>query len=316
VGTAYLWPRLDEGEVRVRIPSGSLIVLAISGAIVRTFVDPKSWCGPRTLEIFGLTLKAFFDETGTHRGSPVTCMGGYVFDEHGEDQFSAEWHEVLQPFTQCGIEFFHANKCYGLKGEFRNLNDEQRSALFTKLIILIRRTAKFGIISAIRDEIFASVMQRNKFQTFTGSKYTVCALRSLTLLEQWADEHRFDGRIVYLFESGNEHQGEADAMMQAIRKTPKMREAFRYQRHDFVGKAAFPPLQAADMFVWLFQRWFCQKKQDRFLKELLRDGGISHLYQEVTDLSLNMLALVNMHYGVKSDRKYQTQRGRIKKYQV
>jgi len=76
-------------------------------------------------------------------------------------------------------------------------------------------------------------------------------------------------------------------------------------------------LQAADMFVWLFQKWFSESNQDPFLRDLLLpEGGISHLYQPISDLSLGMLALMNMHYGVKSKRKYETQTGKVIKYSV
>jgi hypothetical protein len=63
-------------------------------------------------------LKACFDETGTHDGALITCMGGYVFDEAGEQEFIKEWVRFLQPFSRRGIKVFHANKCHGLKGEF------------------------------------------------------------------------------------------------------------------------------------------------------------------------------------------------------
>ena len=219
-------------------------------------------------------LKACCDETGTHVGAPITCMGGYVFDEDGEKSFTSEWVKVLQPLKARGIEFFHANKCYQRKGEFSELDVEEKNNLFAAIIALTRRTAKFGMVSGIKDTVFTEVMQRNKFQTFTGSKYTVCALRSLTLIEQWADENKFDGKILYLFESGNEYSGEANAMMEIISKNQEMRKAFRYENHDFIKKSLLPPLQAADMFVWLFQKWFAERKQNPFLRDLLQDGGV------------------------------------------
>jgi hypothetical protein len=184
----------------------------------------------------------------------MTCMGGYVFDEDGEKEFTSEWVKVMQPFKSRGIEFFHANKCYRLWGDFKVIDETEKNMLFNSLIALTRRTAKFGMVSGIKDGVFTEVMHRNKFQTFTGSKYTVCALRSLTLVQQWADENKFDGKILYLFESGNEHRGEADEMMKKIKKTPQLRKDFRYENHDFLSKSLLPPLQAADMFVWLFQK--------------------------------------------------------------
>lgn len=155
-------------------------------------------------------------------------MGGYVFDEAGEQEFTREWLRFLKPFSRRGIKVFHANKCHGLKGEFDVMDKEDKENLFTSLIALTRQTAKLGMVSGIRDEVFKTVIARNKFQTFTGSKYTVCALRSLTLIAQWANENKFNGKIVYQFESGNEHQGEANAMMNAIKKSPQMRVTYYY----------------------------------------------------------------------------------------
>jgi len=247
----------------------------------------------------------------------MTCVGGYVFDENGEKNFTSEWVEVMQPFKSRGIEFFHANKCYPRVGDFEAISEDEKNLLFNSLIALTRRTAKFGMVSGIKDSVFTEVMQRNKFQTFTGSKYTVCALRSLTLVQQWANENNFDGKIVYLFEDGNEHRGEADEMMKTIKKSPQLRKDFCYEDHGFLSKSLLPPLQAADMFVWLFQKWFSESNQDPFLRDLLLpEGGISHLYQPISDLSLGMLALMNMHYGVKSKRKYETQTGKVIKYSV
>lgn len=243
-------------------------------------------------------------------------MGGYVFDEGGEQEFAKEWVRFLEPFSRRGIKAFHANKCHGLKGEFNVLGKEEKERLFTSLIALTKRTAKLGIVSAIRDEVFKTVIARNKFQAFTGSKYTICALRSLTFIEQWADENKFEGKIVYQFESGNEHQGEANAMMNAIKNSPQTRAAYYYQHHEFIEKRLLPSLQAADMLVWLFQRWFSRSHQDHFLKTLLEKGSIKHMYQEITDLSVSMLALQNMHYGIKSDRKYETQKGPTKTYRM
>lgn len=154
-----------------------------------------------------VVLKACCDETGTHSGAPITCMGGYVFDEEGERNFTTEWIDVLGPFKEHGIKLFHANKCYHLKGDFQNITEAEKKLLFDALISLTRRTARFGMASWIKDEVFERGVKRNKFQSFTGSKYTVCALRSLNLIEQWANENNFDGKVIYLFESGNEYQG-------------------------------------------------------------------------------------------------------------
>jgi len=260
-------------------------------------------------------LTAFCDETGTHGCAPLTCVGGYVFDEDGQKAFTEKWAEVMEPLRRRGIRYFHAAPCNAGDEPFSNLNFAERQALFGDLISLVRDTAKFGMAAGIEDHIFKEVMERNKVQEFTGSKYTACALRSLSSLQQWADEQGFDGKILYRFESGNEHQGEADCMMRCIADSPDLSKRFRYEGHSFEPKYSLLPLQAADLWVWLWQRAFSDENWSAYLRSLLRKPGhIPHYVHHMTDLSLNMLALVNMTYGVKSNREYERQNGKVRTY--
>ena len=41
-------------------------------------------------------LTAFCDETNTHAGAELTCVGGYIFDEDGQNRFTEKWAEVLK----------------------------------------------------------------------------------------------------------------------------------------------------------------------------------------------------------------------------
>ena len=35
------------------------------------------------------SLKAYFDETGTHKGAPLVCVAGYLFDNDAANKFEA-----------------------------------------------------------------------------------------------------------------------------------------------------------------------------------------------------------------------------------
>jgi hypothetical protein len=47
-------------------------------------------------------LRAFFDETGTHDGHPITAVAGFLFDTVGLDRFEAGWlkrsADLKEPF--------------------------------------------------------------------------------------------------------------------------------------------------------------------------------------------------------------------------
>jgi len=35
------------------------------------------------------SMKAYFDETGTHKGAPLVCVAGYLFDNDAANKFKA-----------------------------------------------------------------------------------------------------------------------------------------------------------------------------------------------------------------------------------
>jgi hypothetical protein len=260
-------------------------------------------------------LSVFCDETGTHKGAPLTCVGGYAFDKNGQRLFAEQWAAVLEPLRDKGIGCFRASPCNTGNGPFANLTIPERHTLFEDLIRVVRCTARFGMVAGIEDQIFQEVMRRNKVQSHTGSKYTVCALRSLVLLGRWADENNCEDGIEYFFESGNESQGEADFMMKNIAASPELVTRFRYAGHWFHPKSSLPCLQAADLLLWLWQKAFAEKRFSSYFEYLRKKpNAIPHYVAHISDASLNIMAMVNMFYGVQSNRKYETQQGSVRTY--
>lgn len=48
--------------------------------------------------------EVYIDESGTHDGSPVMCVAGYLFLKAGANRFTREWGKVLKREK---IPFFH-----------------------------------------------------------------------------------------------------------------------------------------------------------------------------------------------------------------
>jgi hypothetical protein len=165
-------------------------------------------------------ITAFCDETKTDDRSDLSFVGGYIFDADGQKAFTEKWAGVLKPLSSRGIRYFHASPCHANEDEFKNLSFAERRALFGDLISLIRSTAKCAIAVSLFDKDFKEILQRNKFQEYTGTKYTACALRAVSGIAQWAHDEKIEGKISYRFESGNEHQPEADFMMRQIESNP------------------------------------------------------------------------------------------------
>jgi hypothetical protein len=263
-------------------------------------------------------LTAFCDETHVQNSAEFSFVGGYIFDAEGQQRFTEKWAAVLRPLQSRGVRFFHAAPCHAGQDAFNNISFAERRALFGDLISLIRATAKCGIAVSLQDEIFKKAIERNKFQEFTGAKYTACSFRLLTAIAAWADENKFEGKIAYRFESGNEHQSEADFMMRQIENNSALSEQFRYGGHSFEAKDALLPLQAADLWVWLCQKMWYQENNgpDPYWDNLRKQPGIPHLMHKIGDVSFGTLAFMNMALGIKSNRDYEKQTGNVRRYTI
>ncbi len=51
-----------------------------------------------------VTIEAYFDESGTHAGSPFLCVAGYLFEATKRREFDTEWRTMLADFD---LPFFH-----------------------------------------------------------------------------------------------------------------------------------------------------------------------------------------------------------------
>ena len=49
-------------------------------------------------------LDAYFDDSGTHQGSPAISVAGYMSTPDRWKRFESEWRETLDAY---GVEFFH-----------------------------------------------------------------------------------------------------------------------------------------------------------------------------------------------------------------
>ena len=270
-------------------------------------------------------LTAFCDESmsgpNADSESKITCVGGYLFNEDQQKSFSEQWSVILKPLKSKGISYFHAYNCFNRidepRNKWSNLNFAERYGLMGDLVTVIRSSAIMGFVAKIDDQIFDREMARNKLQNSVGSKYAICTFRVLNFWGRWANENSLQGKIIYRFESGNEHEPELGYMLKQIADNPILSERFRYGTHSFEPKDAMLPLQAADLLMWLLQRSKSPTTQTRELfKRLLFQSGrdVAHKIEHITSISLNMTALEFMDLNIRSNKKHPEQTGPVRTY--
>ncbi len=195
-------------------------------------------------------VEAYFDESGSHEGSPVLCVAGYLFERDAAKNLSEEWHTVLEPK---GLTHFHMIDCAHGVEEFAELSLDERIDIQTQLIKIIKKYHTRRIVSLMVPDDYQDLMP---FHGNMGSDYNYCLWNCLEGVRLWVDEAQFDGDIAYFFESGHASQSEANRIMEFAFANEGSRRPFRYMSHAFVDKKKFPPVQAADILAWqMFTDW-------------------------------------------------------------
>lgn len=87
-------------------------------------------------------LLAYLDPSGTHKGSPMISIAGFVAEESKWDHFGAGWSEVLSKASwPSKLTRFHMFDCVHCEGEFfeGRWRFAERLALYGELVVVIRK---------------------------------------------------------------------------------------------------------------------------------------------------------------------------------
>ena len=200
-------------------------------------------------------LQAYFDESGSHDGSPVLCVAGYLFEKDQCGELDLGWKRTLDRYE---LPFFHMVDCAHGNPPFDKLSRDERIAVETELIGLIRSHALLGVGAAVVESEYEEIFPLSDRIALSdspsihlpGTPYTYCCWTALAAIYAWIMASNFDGEIVYFFEAGHKHGNEANAIMSRIFKAPQLRSEYRYAAHSFVHKEKVRPIQAADLIAW------------------------------------------------------------------
>ncbi len=198
-------------------------------------------------------MEAYFDESGTHAGSAVVCLAGFILDSEAAEQMEIAWVEMLQVY---GLPFFHMVDCAHGSGYFKKLSEQERVAAQTRAIELMRTYITRCFVVSVVPEVIAQVAPSSPL---LGSPYSICAHCCLLFPGMWADANNYNGKINYLFESGHRSQSEANAIMNKVFSFEELVENYRYNSHKFADKRELILLQAADIIAWLWHTE-CKRK--------------------------------------------------------
>ncbi|MGH9711893.1 MAG: DUF3800 domain-containing protein [Candidatus Acidiferrales bacterium] len=252
--------------------------------------------------------QAFFDESGTHQDSPLICVAGYLFSRDGAAHFADCWEAEVRPLLPSDADVFHAGDCFHRAGGFAGLASGESERIFDAMIRITKRTMAEGFIVAVpRGAYEAEVKRQPKVSLFIGSAYSLCAMRCVENAAGWLNSQGLVGDVEYIFEAGYEYAGEASNFFSAIGRSKELKSRYRLARYAFKPKRNAPPLQAADLLAWEWQRAYGtamvpanQGRAWRGTLQSLRER--SHLVEHISDIGVVISAMVNSVYGLQSNR--------------
>lgn len=224
-------------------------------------------------------IECYSDASGSSDQTNI-AVGAYVSTVDRWDRFKTLWKAQLEAE---GVEYFRRSEMEPpFHGEFAKLGwtKEYQIPVVRRLQTIIKGHTIKGVAKAVRNKAFAEMMPLQVKKMY-GGPFGWCVLLNLVDLGLWA--RRGDRWINYVFEAGDEGQGQINTSIQELYGDERSRELLRIASWSFApkkGPSALVQLQAADFIAFESYKDIVnhlappEKKRDARLsrKHLIRKG--------------------------------------------
>jgi Protein of unknown function (DUF3800) len=183
-------------------------------------------------------LSLHCDASGKGHEELMVVAGFLGFDSEWKT-FVPRWNATLHDF---GITYFHMREFAHSTGQFRHLKgkEDKRIELFRRVTEIISSHANYWIGACLPMDVYSRVDADFKLHE-AFHPYPFCAMACVQLIQVWLDTHDlFNTAVTFVFESGDEHHGQLDAVVRKHVETVPL----------FKTKQESAPLQAADILAY------------------------------------------------------------------
>lgn len=229
---------------------------AISVSSIARMMYGRAKSGERILAVLG----AFFDDSGTHDGSPFVVIGGLLGTEDQWDQFEKDWSYRLQnPIEgKPPLEYFHLTECRMRLGQFRDYNEAEKDHiiyLFRKIILDLNLiTFAVAVDQTAWDQLIVGEVKKR-----LGPSEGACFSKCIDAIIELGRRLYPNNEILFFFDEGRREnlEGWANLYKSQTDKYPE------------IGSITFAPvkkvvaLQGADMIANETYRFAQEWSKDR-----------------------------------------------------
>jgi|GEM_PF-675821 uncharacterized protein DUF3800 len=208
--------------------------------------------GDRVMPIFTV----YFDESGTHGGSPAVVVGGYIGIVKKWKEFGEIWNTHI--LKREGIKILHRVDLENFEGEFTGWKRDRQVRVIRRAHKIIKKYTEIGagisqaVVPADFEEVIPDVAKRA-----FGGPYGWAANCCTIHVSKWADDHGYREPIHWVFEAGAKGRHQVDRMFDLLvnpppgaRPSPIVQQKFRVASWTFSPKESACQLQAADFYAY------------------------------------------------------------------
>jgi len=192
-----------------------------------------------------ITKIGYFDDSGTHKGSAVATLAGYVGRVADWGRLESQWLYELEPFKDKGLKTFHMYECRTQTGDCARLETWECEHLVTRLSNILEQAHIKAFWSAV-DVRDWDAITTPLFRETCPKPYDLCFQSVLREILSWQKNWGEEGEpIALVFAVQNEYEKRSTSAFHAWQRDNQevfTSLTYAYPKH-------YPALQAADMLA-------------------------------------------------------------------
>jgi hypothetical protein len=195
-------------------------------------------------------IRAFLDESGTHAGSKITAMAGYLISPDSLPLLEDEWVAVLKKH---GMDELHMKEFVPPHGKHSHWSEKEKRAVLEPLISLTREHSLVGIGAAVEMTEFMTTSQafaHSKSPDLVESPYQWCLRYCMVQAGAWAEGAGKLGPISYTLDEGCPSRGKVQQHYDFSRTNESLSKKYRLGPLAFADSKKVPALQCADLLAY------------------------------------------------------------------
>jgi hypothetical protein len=207
-----------------------------------------------------VVFAAYYDESGTHDGSPITVLGGLVGSVDQWAGLEREWRKILKKYD---LRFVRAKQLFHRQGPYKKWPRKQLEYLWNDLLYVFQEHPQLQVSKIVlnHEDYYRSYIGEGPIskKERLDTKYALCVRVALNFLPMVHHGVHAPGAINFIAEAGHRNQGDALRVFTELKNQKSYPWSGSIGAISFGTKPDFPALQAADLISYWFYKTEMEK---------------------------------------------------------